>query len=105
MHASTAKACLRRLSDWVNSVSRFQAADRSVIFSRYRISIARGEYGYYQLVVLLNNSNAPHGAMNDRRERRGKVGGAASFKILGRGGVTSGEDASGIVERHLFEGD
>src|SRR5579864_5556576 len=29
MQASTAKACLRRLSDWVNSVSRFQAAERS----------------------------------------------------------------------------
>src|SRR5438067_3370751 len=57
--------------------------------------------GFYQLVVLLNNSNAPHGAMNDRRERRGKVGGAASFKILGRGGVTSGQAAPAIVERRL----
>src|SRR5215469_2467063 len=25
MHASTARACLRRLSDWVNSVSKHQA--------------------------------------------------------------------------------
>jgi hypothetical protein len=33
MHASTASACLRKLSDWVNSVSKPQAASRSFMVS------------------------------------------------------------------------
>src|SRR5882762_10769745 len=33
MHASTASACLRRLSDWVNSVSKHHAAARSFMLS------------------------------------------------------------------------
>src|SRR5215475_12430364 len=33
MHASTASACLRKLSDWVNSFSKPHAADRSFIRS------------------------------------------------------------------------
>src|SRR5271165_5715514 len=30
MHASTARACLRKLSDWVNSVSKHQASERVI---------------------------------------------------------------------------
>src|SRR3981189_1141026 len=33
MHASTASGCLRKLSDWVNSVSKHHAAFRSIMFS------------------------------------------------------------------------
>src|SRR5215470_5168603 len=43
MHASTAKACLRRLSDWVNSVNRFQAVSLLISFILV---------GYLRLVLL-----------------------------------------------------
>jgi hypothetical protein len=33
MQASTAKACLRKLSDWVNSVSKHHAEERSFMDS------------------------------------------------------------------------
>src|SRR5437870_2179767 len=37
MHASTTRACLRRLWDWVNSVSKHHAAFLSIMFS-HRVS-------------------------------------------------------------------
>src|ERR1700726_3939383 len=35
IHASTASACLRKLSDWVNSVSKHHADSRSIMLLAY----------------------------------------------------------------------
>src|SRR5579872_4575022 len=60
MHASTARACLRKLSDWVNSVSKLQAASRSfTIFSWFSpvfmgvISVIMGLIYVFHSIFLL----------------------------------------------------
>ena len=44
MQASTAKACLRRLSDWVNPVSKHHAWLRSLIAYRQSVGILKVSY-------------------------------------------------------------
>ena len=63
---------------------------------------ARGSFD--DMVILLDYADALHGAVDDRRESGGEIGGASLLEVFGGGGFAAGEDAAGAGNGHLLEG-
>ena len=56
------------------------------------------------LVVLLNDADAHHGAVNDRRKSGGQVSRTRALEVLGGSGVAARQDLAGIIDCHFLQG-
>ena len=56
-----------------------------------------------ELIVLFDDANIFHGALNNGREGGSEIRGG-TLKVLGSGRVSTGEDLASIVERHFLQG-